>query len=69
MSGPSAMLFCQVSSSCRVSIWLAPDGALLVKLPSLSSERAYCRVLRQAALNWPVAWTAAVFRSCSLWTS
>jgi hypothetical protein len=52
-----------------VSIWLAPLAAALVKLPSLSSERASCTTLRQFGENWLDMKTEAVFRSCSLWVS
>ena len=62
-------MFCQVSSSCRVSIWLAPDAAALVKLPSLSSERASCTLLRQFGSKVLVMNTEAVFRSWRLWVS
>ena len=34
--------------------WLVPDAAVLVKLPSLSCERASCTVLRQFGMIWLV---------------
>ncbi len=69
VSWPIATLFCHENSFCSVSIWLAPLAVALLKLPDLSSERAYCTVLRQFGRNWLVMKTAAVLMSESLCTS